>query len=605
MDEPLKLRVSELDFSEIKNNFIEYLKAQDYFRDFDYEGSTINSILDLLAYNTHYNSFYLNMVANEMFVDSAVLRSSLISMTKLMGYKPKTRTGAQAKINITFSTDDNPSLITIPKNTKVFSTINGVNFTFVTDNSYSYENTNLDSIVTVSDINIKEGEPLTYQFTVDNTEDSQRFILPNLGIDESTVEVFVQESSVDTRRSKYVLASNLFNIGSTSNVFFTEETTDFYQEIIFGDNVLGRKPKSGNIVIVNYNVCSGSLGNGANTFFALGNIAGYDSYSISVNDKSSGGSDEESLESIRFNAPRNYSAQNRAVTLEDYKSIITRDYPSAQSVVVYGGESAVPPVFGKVFIGIRPKSGITLSTSVKNRIKNDILKKYNIASITPEFVDIDYMDIVVESMVKFNSSLTSRSIQTLKSLILSSILNYSSTQLETFETSFTISSLQRYIDNTDKSIIGNDTKIKLKKSFLPDLDIKKDYSINFNNLLHYPYSDYIGTISSSSFSIEDDLGVNRENCKIENKKNVLTVYNYSDGEKITRRTDIGSVNMETGRVQIYDFNPYAIVGDNLDIIAQTESNNLSAINEQIFLIRSNNVKIEMIDLSTTITTNAQ
>jgi len=604
MDEALKLRVSELDFTEIKNNFRKYLKAQDYFKDFDYEGSTINALLDILAYNTHYNAFYLNMVANEMFLDSAVLRSSLISLSKTLGYKPKSRIGARANVDIIFTTEDSPDFINLPKNTKFFTNLNGITFSFVTENSYSATNPNNSNIVTIPNVTIREGEPLTFSFAVDSTNLSQRFIIPNRGIDSQTIEVFVQESTVDTKLSKYTLADDLFSIGANSNVFFLEETTDFYHEVRFGDNVLGRKPKTGNIVKVNYNICSGVLGNDANSFYSVGLVSGYDTVTISTNDKSTGGSDEESIESIRFNAPKNYSAQNRAVTQQDYKSLILREYPGAQSVVVFGGEDAVPQQFGKVFVGIRPKSGLTLSTSVKDRIKNDILKKYNVASITPEFIDIDFLDIVVNSTVRFNSTLTTRSISTLKSLVYSSILNFSTNDLESFGEYFKISALQRYIDNTDTSILGNDTKILLKKELAIELNVNRDYYINFNNLLYFPYSDFIGTITSSYFSILDDNNVLRENCKIENRNQNLIVYNFDNGQKVIRKASIGNVNLETGRVELYNFNPISITGTTFDIFAKPDNNDIFTKNEQILIIKQHNVTIQMIDLNTTITSNA-
>ena len=603
MNEASKLRVSELDFNEIKNNFKKYLKSQDYFRDFDYEGSTINSLLDILAYSTHYNSFYLNMVANEMFLDSAVLRSSLISLSKQIGYKPRSRTGATANVNLVFSTETNVNSLTVPKNTKIFSTINGINYTFCTNTAYTVSNPTLNSTIFVSNVLVKEGEPLTYRFTVDTSDTTQRFILPNRGIDSSSIEVYVQESSIETKRSKYTLADDILEIKNTSNVYFVEDTTDFYQEIIFGDNVLGRKPKTGNIVIVDYNVCSGVLGNGANSFFSIGSIAGYDNVIITTNSNSNGGNDEESLDSIRFNAPRQYSTQNRAVTLDDYKSLIYRDYPGAQSVVVFGGEDAYPPQFGKVFVGIRPKLGINLSTSVKQRIKNDILKKYNVASITPEFVDIDYLDVLVNAKVKFNSTLTNRSADTIKRLITQSIVNYSSSNLESFENSFVISSLQRSIDNTDSSIIGNDTKILLKKELNPILGSEINYSILFNNPLYYPYSGFVGSVTSSYFSIVDDINVFRENCRIDNDGNVLRVYNFIDGERIIRKANIGSIDLDTGIMTLNNFNPSSITGTTLDIFVMPDSYDINTKNEQILIIKENNVTVEMSDISSTLTTN--
>lgn len=602
MDESLKLRVSELDFSEIKNNFKKYLKTQDYFKDIDFEGSTINSLLDILAYNTHYNSYYLNMVANEMFLDSAVLRSSLISLSKMIGYKPRSRYGAVANVSAVIFGTNSADSITLPKKSKIFSTIDGISYSFVTTESYTVENKSLNPSVTIPNILIKEGEPLTYSFVVDTSDTNQRFILPNRGIDSSTVEVYVQESSTNTRRSRFTIANDILDIGTTSNVYFIEDTTDFYQEIRFGDGVLGRKLISGNIVIVDYNICSGVLGNGANTFFSVGTLAGFENSTIITNSSAIGGNDEESLESIRFNAPRQYSTQNRAVTLTDYKSIITRDYNGAQSVSVFGGESTFPPQFGRVFIAIRPKQGLYLTSSLKERIKNNILKRYNIASITPEFIDVDYMNIVVNSSVQYNSSLTSRSIQTLSTLIKNNIINYSSSQLETFDKPFIISALQRYIDNTDTSILGNDTKILLKKE-ITLTPLATNYEVRFNNPLHYPYAGFMGTITSSYFSIYDDFNVLRDNCRLENRGSTLRIYNMENGNKTVRLTDVGNVDLNTGFLQLFNFSPTSITGNTLDIFAMPDSYDIKTRNEQILMIKPSNIQIKMNDISTNLTTN--
>ena len=421
MSETTKLRVSELDFDQIKTNFKSYLKEQDVFRDYNLDGSTIAHLLDILAYNTHYNAFYLNMVANEMFIDSATTRSAMISLSKLLGYVPKSRTGAKANVNISITPDDAPANITIAKNTRFGSAINGINYTFVTDQSYSTTANSDNATVVVQNVSLIEGDPLTYNYTANTQDSSQRFTVPNRGVDHSTITVSIKENSSSTILSPYNQASDLIELSSTSNVFFIEESTDFLTEIKFGDGVLGRKLITGNIVIINYNICSGGLGNGANNFAVATTAGGYSAVNITTNSKAEGGSEEETINSIRFNAPRHYSTQNRAVTTDDYKRIILRDYPLAESIVVYGGEDADPPEYGKVFIGIKPKSGLYLTDSIKNHIKTNIIKKYNVASITPEFVDLDYIYILLTTTVNFDSRKTIKTSQTLRSGIIRSI----------------------------------------------------------------------------------------------------------------------------------------------------------------------------------------
>ena len=302
MAEATKLRVSELDFDQIKTNFKSFLKEQDIFRDYNQDGSVISQLLDILAYNTHYNAFYLNMVANEMYIDSATTRNAMISLSKLLGYTPKSRTGATANVNISITPDDAPANITVVKNTQFNTVINGVNFSFVTDKSYSTTANSDNSTVTISNVTLIEGDPLTYRYTANTQDSSQRFTIPNRGVDHSTVSISIKENSFTTELSPYTLASDLLGVSSTSNVFFIEEASDFKTDIKFGDGVLGRKLKSGNIVIIDYNVCAGVMGNGANNFSVATTVGGYSTATVSTNSKAEGGSDEETINYIRFSS---------------------------------------------------------------------------------------------------------------------------------------------------------------------------------------------------------------------------------------------------------------------------------------------------------------
>ena len=502
MAEVSKLRVSELDFDQIKNNFKSYLKEQDIFRDYNLEGSNISMLLDILAYNTHYNAFYLNMVANEMFIDSATTRNAMISLSKLLGYVPKSRTGAKANVNISITPNDAPANITIAKNTKFSSAIDGINYTFVADQSYSTTAKSDNATVTIQNVSLVEGDPLSFSYTANTKDSSQRFTVPNRGVDHSTITVSIKENSSTTELSPYTQATDLLEVGSTSNVFFIEEGTDFLTEIKFGDGVLGRNLKNGNIVIINYNVCSGTLGNGANNFAVATTAGGYSTVTLATNDKAEGGSDEESINSIRFNAPRHYNTQNRAVTTDDYKRIVLRDYPLAESIVVYGGEDADPPEYGKVFIGIKPKSGLFLTDSVKTNIKDNILKKYNVASITPEFVDLDYIYVLLTTTVNFDSRKTIRTSQALRSSIINSINTYVAEDLYKFEQTFRLSKLQTRIDETDSSVLGNDSAIRLKKIIIPVLNTKLSYTLRFNNAMHHPHDGHGPILSTTAFSIK-------------------------------------------------------------------------------------------------------
>lgn len=598
--EPSKLRISELDFQQIKENFKEFLRNQDEFRDYNFDGSVISTLLDLLSYNTHYNSYYLNMIANEMFIDSAVTRTSMVSLAKMIGYTPRSRLGARANVNITVTPNDNPSNIVISKNTKFNSQIDGVNFLFVTDRSYTAFANNQNLAVTIPNVTLVEGEPLSYRYTVDGQNDNQKFVIPNRGVDHTTISVVVQESSTDTRKSSYTLATDLLDVGASSNVYFIEETSDFKTEIVFGDGVLGNKLKNQNIVLVNYNLCSGALANRANTFTVATTAGGYDTVTVRTNTPATGGADEESLNSIRFNAPKNYGVQNRAVTKNDYQRLIQRDYPYAESVVIYGGEDSDPPEFGKVFIGIKPREGLFLSSSIKETIINNIVGKYNVASITPEFVDIDYVNLVLSSDVKYDSRLTVKTAQILKKNVLSAIQKYKVNTLNQFEQTFRISQLQRAIDDAEGAILGNDTEIEIKKKLTPNLTVQLDYLINFNNQLYHPYSNFMGTLTSTAFTYKDDFEVVRTDCRFDDDNGTLRIYRISDGQKIIINANAGTVDYETGRVLILTFKPESYQGTSLDIIVKPRNNDFQTKNAQILLIDENDIRLSFFDSSTTV-----
>lgn len=597
MAEPRKLRISELDFNQVRENFKQFLQVQDEFRDYNVEGSVISSLLDLLAYNTHYNAFYLNMIANEMFLDSAVNRSSIVSLSKMLGYTPKSRTGARANVNLIITPTDSPSNVTVAKNTKFNSVIDGVNYVFVTDQSYSTTANNDNTTLTISNVSLVEGEPLVFRYTANTQDDTQRFVIPNRGVDHSSITVTLQEFAEDTRQYPYTLATDLLEVNSTSNIYFVEETSDFRTEIKFGDGVLGRAIETDNVVIINYNICSGILGNGANVFSVASTAGGYSSVTVSTNEIAVGGSDEETINSIRFNAPRHLDTQNRAVTKDDYKRIILRDYPQAESVIVYGGEDADPPQYGKVFVGIKPRQGLFLTSAVKNQISNNILKKYNVASVTPEFVDVDYTYVLLTSTVNYDARLTQKTQSTLRRAILNSINTYTSTKLNEFDQQLRFSMLTRMIDDSDTSIEGNNSYIRLRKVIEPTLNTELDYTLQFNNAINHPYTGYQGALISSYFEITDDQNIARTGCRIEDNDGILRIFRLQDGEKTIVRPNIGTINYGTGKVVLNSFNPISYEGTNISFTIIPVSNDVKTAREQIIVINESDVNLLMNDTS--------
>ena len=595
MAAPSNLRLTGLDFDELRSNFKNYLETQEEFTDYDSTGSAFSVLLDVLSYNTHINSFYLNMIANEMFIDTAIKRNSLMSLSKMLGYLPKSRKSSYANVTISVTPTDNPSNITIAKNTRFKSEINGITFTFVTDQSYSAI-ANGNSTVTLSNIKLVQGEPLTFRYTANTSDHSIKYKIPNRGIDTDSITVNLQESEENTTQSSYTLATDLLNVNSSANVFFIEPDADDTYQIRFGDGILGRKEKTGNIVIIGYNLTNGVLGNGARIFSPVSTVAGYPGATVTTISASVGGSDEESNDNIRFNAPRHYEVQNRAVTANDYKRIITREYPQAESVVVYGGENADPPEFGKVFIGIKPKSGLAITTSVKDFI-SEVLAKYNVGSITPDFVDIDYIFPILTLTVNYDSRFTSKTTSVLQRDVLNSITSYSTNELQEFSKDLRISKLTRTIDDTNTSIVGNELSIKLKKSFNPTLSEKLNYTIRFSNSIHHPHAGHMGAVTSTEFTILDGENISRSGCKFDDVDGIIRVFRIVDGNKKIVYENQGTIDYEKGEIILNLFNPSAYIGSSLDIIAKPENQDVRPLREQVVLISESNINITMNDVS--------
>ena len=373
MAEITKLNITDLDFDSIKNNLRDYFGSQTEFSDHDFEGSAISVMLDILAYNTYYNSYYVNMLASESFLDSAQLRDSVVSRASMLGYTPQSVTGAKANVAITITPGDSPASITIDKDTQFTSSVNGTSYTFCTANSTTI--TPVDGVYTATGVTLAQGIPLTFRYTANTANTEQKFLLPNANTDTDSLTVTIQESATDTNTSVYSKATDITTVNSTSNVYFLSEHTAGQYKVEFGDGVLGRKPITGNIVLLKALVSEGDDCNGANTFSAAGTVGGYSTVSVAVSNAASGGSDKESLESIKFNAPKTYETQNRAVTTDDYKKIVEAEVSGLDSVSVWGGQDHSTPTYGTVFISAKPTGATSLSTSQISEIKAGFIAK--------------------------------------------------------------------------------------------------------------------------------------------------------------------------------------------------------------------------------------
>jgi hypothetical protein len=508
------LRISELDFDSIRYNLKTFLKSQNEFADYDFEGSGLAVLLDLLAYNTHYMGYYLNMVGSEMFLDTAQIRSSILSHAKHLNYLPSSMKGSETTVNViitpTAPEDTSATSLLLPKFTKFVSEpVDGKNYVFSTVNANTA--IKLAGKFTFSNVVIRQGEPASQQYVYDGS--TSTFLIPSANVDTETITVAVRESVTNTSTQIYNRAQDLTEVRADTPCYYLEENSDYNGKynVIFGDGVLGKSLINGNIVIVSYLDTAGPAANKANSFSNMQTISGY-ATNISVQSISPayGGAAKESLEDIRFRAPIFYTTQNRAVTKTDYETILLKDYPNVDSISVWGGEEEVNPVYGKVYISLKPKENFAISIKEKERIANEIIKNRSILTVTPEIVDPDYTYILTVNTVYYNPALTSLDESSLAELVKTTILDYNDKELNTFSSSFRISKLEKSIDDIDVSIKSNDVKVFIQKRIIPTLNESKNYTINFNVPLKKAYSGQIKSLSYPTVTVEDSTGTQRE-----------------------------------------------------------------------------------------------
>lgn len=505
-----RLKVTELDFDSIKLNLKNFLKQQSEFEDYDFEGSGINILLDILAYNTHYNSYYLNMIANESFLDSSLLRNSVVSHAKKYGYIPRSRKAPRSRINITVNAPlfANSSL-TLPKN-YIFrsNSIEGISYEFVTlENKTSSKSNNT---FTFENIDILQGRLATFSYTQDQaTNPKQIFEVPDSNIDTDTLKVSVQQSISNTYTTVYARAEKVLEVTDKSNVYFLQEGQNGKYQIYFGDDVLGTKIPDGSIVNLQYLITEGSLANKANSFVSTEQISGLTITSINPVYAAFGGEEKETIDQIKYSAPLKFLTQNRAVTKNDYINLINENYDGFDDVNVWGGEENDPPVFGKVFVSGKPKLGFELSNTEKEYITEEVLKPISILTVVPEIVDVDYNYLKLDSKVYYNPTLTNLSENDLKSNILALINTFCSDNLNKFDSYFKLSSLTRKIDDYNQSIISNEVDIFVGKKFRPDFTTSRNYVLDYAMPLKRGEKE-TNLFSSPKFTVTDQYGADRE-----------------------------------------------------------------------------------------------
>jgi hypothetical protein len=505
-----RLNISELDFDLIKQNLKEFLRTQNEFLDYDFAGSGLNVLLDVLAYNTHYNAYYLNMVANESFMDSAALRNSVASHAKRIGYVTRSTRAPRAIVNITIPTGNSTAgSLTIPRGYIFFSSqIDGVTYKFVTLDSYTVAKIGTNFVFT--NIPIYQGSLLSYSFVNSySSNPKQLFTIPSTDIDTSSLVVNVRQSSGNTTSVVYEMSEDVLNIQSDSEVYFLQEGKDGRYDLYFGDNTIGKKIPDGGIVTAEYLITQGEVANKANSFIGTASISGYTSININEISSASGGSARETVDEIKFAAPLSLLSQNRAVTKNDYIRLIQQKYPQFEAVNVWGGEENDPPIYGKVFISAKPKLGFEVTQTEKEYVKETILKPISILTVTPEIVDIDYNYLKITSSVYYNKTKYNGSQSQLEDGVRTTIQDYTSTNLNQFNTYLNFSGLETSIDSYNRSIVSNQAELFVAKKFRPDLINSDNYVLDFGfELTKGTTNDNF--YSSPDFTLVDETGVSRQ-----------------------------------------------------------------------------------------------
>jgi hypothetical protein len=577
-------QLTNLDYFDIKNALRDYLRANSDFSGYEFEGSVLGQLLDVLAYNTYYTAFNTNMVANEMFLDSATLRDNVVAVAKQLGYQPRSAKCAEADLNITFTINSSSPVSTIVfrKGSGFITTIDNSLYQFILQSDYKAPVVNNTAIF--DNVKIYEGTIVKSFYNV--TQDTPSIIIDNVGIDTSTLSVKVYESQSSSTSEIYTPADNILTTTPQSKVFFVTEIEDENYRVTFGDGILGKKLTPGQYVEISYVITSGDVANGAKTFTFNGILEDENgntpfnitNYTYTLNSASFNGASIESIDSIKKNAPAMYGTQNRAVTSDDYSAIVRRIYPAVADVYSYGGEESVPPEYGKVKIVVKPSNAAFLTSYTKNQIIQEI-RKFSVASVVPEIVDASILYVEMDSKIYYNPSLTNKTAESIKSLAISNIENYINTSdTEKFGGKFRYSRFVSAIDSSDKSIRSNLTTIIMRKDFYPSLNNKTYYEICFNNPFDYD-TDQLA-LSSTGFVVQEFPAYTSY---IEDRDGKVILYRLDSqtGTKITINPNIGTINYATGEIRL--INLTIIKGsfnDNkIEIRLRPQNNDIYAVRE--------------------------
>lgn len=588
------LSVANIDFSDIKSNLKTYLRSQDVLKDFDFEGSNLNVLLDILSYNTYMQNYYLNMVAAEGFIDSAQLRDSVVSHAKTLNYLPGSFTSSKAVIDFDVFPSGTPANVTLPKYSRFSTQVESNTYTFTTNERITIS-ADTSGNYSASNVELFEGDIVYEYFTVTSSNTNQRFVLSNKEIDISSLTVNILTSSTDTSNAEYTQSLSTIGLDGESNVFFIVPAENEKYEIQFGDNVVGRKLTDNNVIEAVYRKSSGLDPNGANSFTLTENDSTLANHTISLVSAAKGGGVGESINDIRVNAPRSISIQDRTVTVSDYKTLLLQNFNDIETLNVYGGEESNPPEFGKVIVSVDLKNADGIPDSRKKDIEDFLRLRSPLATI-PKVVDPEFLFVDISTTVRYNPNDTAKSDNDIKSLVISKLDSFTANNINKFDATLRKSKLSRSIDDADASILNNDTVIGLQKIIVPTLDTANSFVLDFNNkiLQEIPqtsglFVDGTAPVSSTSFTFNS-----LTECSLrDNGTGTLQVVKQANGTMEVVNTNIGSVDYDNGIVNINGLKVSSYVGAGITVSANPVDTTISS-DKNIILRYNNDPQINII-----------
>ena len=554
------LNVTELDFADIKQNLKNFLKQQSEFNDYDFDGSGLNVLLDVLAYNTHYNALNAHYSLNESFLDSAQIRGNVVTRAKLLGYTPRSVLSPRAQVdivvNVASEVGTKPTILELTRGTKLNTVVGGEEFQYVV---LETQQATLSAVSAntyqFNDVVISEGSVRELKYRVDNDIENQKFQLSDYDADTSTLRVRVQSNEESSSFDVYTKFESLKDVDSTSKVYYLQENPSGYYEIYFGDGVTGFKPSNNNIVTIDYVTTEGKESNGANSFSMVDSIGGFSTIAVTLDTAAAGGVDAETMESIRFNAPLTFIAQNRAVTADDYSAIIKKEFSNIDSISTWGGEDNDPPDYGKVYIAIKPLLADNLTTAEKTDITGAILKGKNVVSITPEIVDTNFTNLELDVAFKYNPNLTDRSSVELQSVVRDTVSDYNFNNLNKFDGVFRHSQLTRAIDNSDPSILNTIVRPRMFQNITPSNNSDNNFSLTFVAPFYQSGNSTAFILTSSPFKINGvdhffgDIPINGST------KRTVIVYKVVNLVNVTVIPNAGEIDVDKGSIILNNFRP--------------------------------------------------